>query len=115
MVIFEGMPYDIPMVYLRVAGMNEVLSLPFSEAMGFLTNTEFDHRASQAKSANGESNFVIKGDTPESKGKTYIVSKAELIKRLQSDIYGDKFKITDMAIQPEDELMTSEVKTLIGI
>jgi hypothetical protein len=116
MVIIEGMPYHLPMVYLKVAGSNEVASLPFTEALGILTNVTFDYRASQAKTK--ESNtptYVISGDTEETKGKTYIVTKEEMIKRLQLDIYEDKYKITDMAIQPEDELLVEEVKILIGI
>ena len=116
MVLFEGMPYPIAVVYLKVAGTKEPISLPFIEAMSMFTNVTFDHRASRTLTEQGDgTKYSIKGDTEKAKNKTYIVSKQELMKKLELDIYNNQFKITDMAIQPMDELITEEVKQLIGL
>jgi hypothetical protein len=58
--------------------------------------------------------FIVTGDTENEKGKTYTLTKDDMIKRLEMDIWNSKFKIVDMAIQPEDELLVEEVKKLIG-
>lgn len=116
MVTFDGMPFPIDVIYLKVAGTKEILSIPFTEALGILTDVSFDFRASNAKSIEeAEPHYVIKGDTEKEKNKTFVVSKRDLIKRLQLDIYEDKQKITDMVIQPMDELLTSEVQKFIEI
>ena len=116
MVLFEGLPYPIDMLYLKVAGTKDVLSMPLMEALGILTNVSYDYRASCSKTIEaGVPYFVIKGDSDKEKNKIFVVSKAELIKRLQLDIYDDKFKITDLAVQPIDELLTTEVKTFIDL
>ena len=111
MVLFEGMPYPLDLVYIRVAGNKEVLSLPFNEAMAILRNVEFDYQASK----NSTGLFVIKGDTDKETGKIFKVTKQELILILQRDIYENQYKITDVIIQPNSELMTTEVKSFIGI
>jgi hypothetical protein len=56
----------------------------------------------------------LSGATETEKNKTYPVAKGDLIKRLQADLFNNKFKIIDLAIQPEDERLTEEVKQLIG-
>ena len=115
MVLFHGMPYTIPFIYLKIAGSNEVLSIPFTEAVAFFTNVSYHYKASieQSRKVNSVI-FVISGDTEAEKNKTYSVAKGDLIKRLQTELFNDKFKITDLAIQPEDERLTEEVKQLIG-
>ena len=114
--IFEGRPYECAIVYLKVAGTKGAVSLPFSEALAILTNVEFDYAASVAKSnSTGSTVFVIKGDTDKDKNKTYEVSKSELMTRLQMDIYEDKQKISDIVIQPSDELMTPAVQQFLNI
>jgi len=119
MVLFEGLPFPISMVYIKTAGDKDVTSIPFSEALAILTNVEFDYRASQIKTKEmGVAHYVIKGDTAAEKNRVYIVSKTELIQRLQTDIYDDveeeTKKITDIAVQPEDERLIADVITLIG-
>ena len=110
------MPYPIPIVYIKTAGDKEVTSLPFSEALAILTNVEYDYRASQQMTKEkGAVFYVIKGDTETEKNRMYVVSKAELISRLQTDIYDEEpKKITDIAIQPEDERLIADVAALIG-
>ena len=116
MVTFDGLPYPMDIIYLKVAGAKEVVSIPFTEALGILDNVSFDYRESKSKSIQeADQHYVIKGDTEKEKNKTFVVSKRDLIKRLQLDIYEDKHKIADMAIQPMDELITSEVQQFIEI
>ena len=113
--IFEGRPFECAIVYLKVAGEKEVLSLPFTEALAILTNVEFDYESSISESqAKNSAMFVIKGDTDKVKNKVYVVAKKELIERLQLDIYEDKQKITDIIIQPSDEMMTKAVQEFLG-
>lgn len=114
MVIFEGMPYPIDMLYLKVAGTTGVLSMPLVEALGILANAEFNYKESQIESGmRDQPAFVITGDTDTEKKKKFVVPKTELIVRLQSDIYDNKFKIADVIIQPQDELLTNAVKLFI--
>jgi hypothetical protein len=110
MVIFENIPFPLTVVYLKVAGEKEPVSMPFVEALGILTNVSFDYRTSRKKSKEtGSEFFVISGNTQEANNKTYEVSKHALIERLQMDIYEDKQKISDLVIQPQDEMITREV------
>ena len=116
MVIFEGLPYPQAIIYIKLAGEKEIVSIPFNEALAILTDVQYDYRGSLTLSTETNTQYVIKGNTEQAKNKTFTVSKAELIKRLQSDIYEDNAQhIADLAIQPEDELMVSDVKKLIGI
>jgi hypothetical protein len=116
MVLFEGMPYPIPVIYLKLAGEKEVVSLPFTEALAILTNVSFDYKTSKETSKEkGQVYYIITGDSEHGKNKTYMVSKADAIQRLQQDIYDNKSKIADMVIQPEDERLTEEVKQLMGM
>jgi hypothetical protein len=116
MVLFEGMPYPISIVYIKTAGDREVVSLPFSEALAILVDVQYDYRASQSTSSEkGAPHYVVKGCADDGVPKTYIVSKGDLISRLQSDIYDDSSKkITDIAIQPEDERLIGDVEALIA-
>jgi hypothetical protein len=116
MVIFEGMPYPQAYIYIKLAGEKEIVSIPFNEALAVLTDVKFDYRESIAKSSENNIQYVIVGTTEEGIRKTFIVSKAKLIERLQGDIYEDNAQhIADLAIQPEDERLAEEVKELIGI
>ncbi len=116
MVVIEGEPYAISTIYLRLEGVKEAVSIPFSEAMAIFTNVSFDYKASKAASTtNGSIHYVIKGDTEQAKNEIYIVAKPEVIKRLQSALYSGRPEvIVDMAIQPEDERLVDEVKQLIA-
>jgi hypothetical protein len=115
MVIFEDKAYPIDMLYLKVAGIREVISLPFIEAMAILINVSYKSRESINKSVErAESVFVIEGDTETEKQRVFTVTKPELIKRLQMDIYKDEFKITDLAIQPRDEFILNEIREFIN-
>lgn len=110
------MPYSIAMVYVKLAGDKDIKSLPFVEALAIFTNVSFDYNASQtATREKGSIHYVITGDTEQAKGKTYVVSKKDVIDRLQMDIYENTEQIIDMAIQPEDYRLVPEVNQLIGM
>jgi hypothetical protein len=107
--------YPLDIIYLKVSDKKGIISIPFVEAVAILTNVTFDFKASVAKSVEAaEIYYVIKGNTDKEKNKIFEVSKPELIKRLQLDIYDNKTKIIDMAIQPGDELQTDEVTKFIS-
>lgn len=114
MVLFEGMPYQIPMIYLKVAGNKEVVSMPLWEAITVLKDISYDYNASIAESKIGKTHYVFKGENATGKA-VECITKEELIKHLQANIYNDKFKIVDMAIQPEDEHLIDAVNKLIGV
>jgi hypothetical protein len=121
MITFEGEPFLLDVIYLKVKPEGSkteltLLSIPFVEALGILNNVTFDYRASRAKTIeSAEVQYVITGDTEKEKNKTFVVSKQDLIKRLQLDIYEDKQRIVDLVIQPMDELVTDEVEKFIAI
>ncbi len=106
MTIFDGpVPHDH--VYMKLAGCKEVVSCPFCEAFTVVNDVVFDSKNSD------NTTIVIKGKQD---NKLYKFTKADLIKRLQADIYGDtdpKFRITDLVIQPEGEMQTPEVTAFI--
>lgn len=115
MVKFEGVPYPITIVYLKLDN-DEVLSIPFVEALDSLNNLVYDHEASKKISEQeGTQSIVIHGDTETAKNKTYAVTREQLMRRFSTALYNTPEVVVDMAIQPEDELMTDEVQKLIAI
>jgi hypothetical protein len=121
MVLFEGTIWPISLIYIKTAGSREIVSLPVSEALDMLVNVEYDHNASIDKSnETGEETFVFKGEVRQLDGKTLVgkicnVPKKELIEFIQASIYNNKTKVTDVAVQPKDEMLTREMQTFIGI
>jgi len=112
------MPYPLDMVYIKLAGKTEIVSIPLFEAVAILNNASFDYNGSKAKSIEkGVETYVFKGDTSKEKNKVFVVPKEKLRITLEADIYDNNKadRITDLAIQPMDELLVNEVKKLIEI
>lgn len=116
MVLFPGLPYPISIIYLKIAGSTDLVSIPFCEALDMLTNIEFDYEKTKEETQKeGTQHYVFSGDDAQGKTQIYIVTQREMIQHLEKGIYANKYKIADMAVQPVDELIVEEVKKLTGI
>ena len=119
MVTFDGL-YPDTIVYLKVAGNKEVVSLPLSEALANLKNVVYDDdRSAELSQKEGKQCFSFVGDKETKEGvdkqKRFDVTDEELKTRLQIDIYENQYKIAAVAIQPEGKTLTPAVQQFLEI
>ena len=118
MVIFDTI-WPATIIYMKVAGNKEVVSMDIREAIATAKNVEYDQERSLALSEKeGQSivSFVCdkeKEDGTLEKGKRFDMPVSSLAAKLEQDIYDGKAKITALAIQPEGLLLQPEVKQLL--
>jgi hypothetical protein len=105
-VSYEGMPAAIDILYLKVAGTREVLSMPLTEAFEGTKNITYDWRLSTPAT------FVFNEEVPN--GRQFRFPRQEFMLKLAAEIYESKYKITDLAIQAGGETQSPEVTRILG-
>ena len=106
-VVFDGMPPHYDMLYLRVAGTKETLSMPLNESFTDTDSITYDWRQSN------KDMFVFYEDKKD--GRQFKLTRQEFLDKLTQDIYTRQFKVVDVAIHPNGEMQPIEVTRILNV
>lgn len=114
MVVFTGKPYEMDMLYMKIAGSTEVASIPVCEAFTGVRNVKYHRdRTMSLSEKNGSYTVCFTADTDKDKNKSFDIPIQQLATTLEAEIFSKQCKISNIAVQPEGELLVTEVLQLI--
>ena len=102
------------MLYMKLTGDPEIVSVPFCEMFDAATNVKYDHaRTKLLTESTGVYTVCFVADMGKITKKPFEVPADELAKTYATVLYNNKRQILMLAIQPEGELLVSEVQQLL--
>ena len=94
MVLFQGKPYELDMLYMKLTGDPEIVSVPFCEMFDAATNVKYDHaRTKLLTESTGVYTVCFVADMGKITKKPFEVPADELAKTYATVLYNNKRQI----------------------